>query len=70
MSLGVLFPAALALGVLALGPVLAHLARQEPGTRQPFGAMLLLDRLLKRIQRRRRWIRFSSRSRRSIAPNG
>ena len=54
MSLGLLFPAALALGLLALGPVLAHLARQEPGTRQPFGAMLLLDRLLKRIQRRRR----------------
>jgi hypothetical protein len=54
VSLGVLFPAALALGVLVLGPVLAHLARQEPGARQPFGAMLLLDRLLKRIQRRRR----------------
>ncbi len=54
MSLGLLSPAALGLLALALGPLLAHLARQTPAERQAFGAMLLLRRLLRRTRRRRR----------------
>jgi len=44
------------LGLLGLlvGPVLAHMARQTPVERQPFGAMMLLERLLRRTRRRRR----------------
>ncbi len=50
------FLAAGSLGLLALlvGPVLAHMARQTPVERQPFGAMMLLQRLLRRTRRRRR----------------
>ncbi|MDP6934920.1 MAG: BatA domain-containing protein, partial [Myxococcota bacterium] len=53
MSLGLLGPAALGLLVLVAGPILAHLARQEPVQRIPFGAMLLLARLVKKLRRRR-----------------
>jgi len=49
-----LAPAALALGALALGPLLAHLARQKPTERLPYGAMMLVQRLVKRLRRRRR----------------
>ncbi len=45
---------ALALAVLALGPLLAHLARQSPVERRAFGAMMLIERLARRIRRRRR----------------
>lgn len=46
----------LALGLLALValPVLAHLALQQPSRRLPYGATLLLERLMKRLRRRRR----------------
>ena len=54
MSLTWFAPLALALGVFVLLPVVAHLARQTPRTRQPFGAMLLLERVVKRLRRRRR----------------
>lgn len=54
MSLGLLGPALLGLLVLGLGPVLAHLTRQEPRERRAFGAMLLLDRLERNPRRRRR----------------
>ena len=47
-------PLALALGALAALPVIAHLARQVPRDRQAFGAMLLLERVVKRLRRRRR----------------
>ncbi len=54
MSLSLLVPGALALlGLIAL-PVIAHIARQRPRERVPFGAMLLLERLVKRLRRRRR----------------
>lgn len=54
MTLGLLAPGALLLGLVALGPILAHLTRQQIRDRRAFGAMLLLRRLQKRVQRRRR----------------
>ena len=54
MSFALLAPVALALGVLVALPVWAHLARQTPRDRQAFGAMLLLERVVKRLRRRRR----------------
>lgn len=54
MSFGFLSAGVLGLLVLALGPVLAHLARQRPVDRKPYGAMLLLRRLSRRLRRRRR----------------
>lgn len=54
MSLHLLAPLALGLGVLAVGPVIAHLARQHPRERVPYGAMLLIERLPRKIQRQRR----------------
>lgn len=54
MSLGFALPLALLLGVAAAVPILAHLARQTPRDRRAFGAMLLLERLVKRLRRRRR----------------
>lgn len=54
MNLSLLAPAALALGALVLGPVLAHLAQQRPSERQAYGAMLLLRRLVRRLEKRRR----------------
>ncbi|MSQ02364.1 MAG: VWA domain-containing protein [Myxococcales bacterium] len=54
MSLALLAPAALALGLLALGPVIAHLVRRQPVERVAYGAMLLLERLRMRVERRRR----------------
>ena len=54
MSLSVATPLALGLLALLALPILAHLARQTPITQQPFGAMLLLERLVKRLRRRRR----------------
>lgn len=53
-SLGFVALSALGLLVLALGPLLAHLARQTPVERQAFGAMMLLRRLVKEQRRRRR----------------
>lgn len=54
MTSAFLAPAALLLGVLVVGPVLAHMARQQPVRRVPFGAMMLLRRLARRLERRRR----------------
>lgn len=54
MGLSLLAPAALALGALLALPVLAHLSRQKPRERVAFGAMLLVRRLVKRLQSRRR----------------
>ena len=54
MSLSVANLAALGLLSLAALPVLAHLARQVPRDRRSFGAMLLIERLVKRLRRRRR----------------
>jgi len=54
VALSLLAPAALALSALAVLPLLAHLARQTPRDRRAFGAMLLLDRVVKRLRRRRR----------------
>ncbi|MEZ4240713.1 MAG: VWA domain-containing protein [Myxococcota bacterium] len=46
--------AAFGLAALVALPILAHMARQTPRTRVPFGAMLLLERVVKRLRRRRR----------------
>ncbi len=54
MALNFLLPGALALAALATLPLLAHLARQTPRERRAFGAMLLLERVVKRLKRRRR----------------
>jgi hypothetical protein len=54
MSFGLLAPLSLVLGALVALPILAHLARQTPRERKPFGAMLLLERVVKRLKRRRR----------------
>jgi len=54
VALSLLVPAALALSALAILPLIAHMARQTPRDRRPFGAMLLLDRVVKRLRRRRR----------------
>lgn len=54
MSLALLAPAALALGVLLAGPILAHLSKRQPREERPFGALLLLERLQRRLHRRRR----------------
>lgn len=54
MSLSLLVPGALALAALAALPLLAHMARQVPRDRRAFGAMLLLERVVKRLRRRRR----------------
>lgn len=54
MNLGLLAPLAAALGALVLGPILAHLAQQRPSQQQVYGAMLLLRRLVKRLEKRRR----------------
>ncbi len=47
-------PLALALGALLVAPILAHLTRQAIRERREFGAMMLVERLQKRLQRRRR----------------
>lgn len=54
MGLSLLAPLALLLGALAVLPLIAHMARQTPRDRQAFGAMLLLERVVKRLRRRRR----------------
>ncbi len=54
MRLSLLSPLALGLGVLLLGPLVAHMARQEPRQRLAYGAMMLMQRLVKRIRRERR----------------
>jgi len=54
MSLALLAPFALALAALVAGPLIAHLSRQKPNTRMAYGAMMLLERLVKRLRRRRR----------------
>jgi hypothetical protein len=46
-------PSALGLGLLLALPVMAHLTRRMPTDRVAFGAMLLIDRLVKRLRRRR-----------------
>lgn len=54
MSFSLLAPLALGLAALVAGPILAHIARRQPTRRLPFGAMMLLKRLQKRLRRRRR----------------
>jgi hypothetical protein len=54
VSLGLLAAGSLGLLALLAGPILAHLARQTPVERRAFGAMPLLERLLRRTRRRRR----------------
>ena len=54
MGLSLLTPLALFLGALIGLPIIAHMARQTPRDRHEFGAMLLLQRVVKRLRRRRR----------------
>ena len=49
-----LAPFALALTVLVVGPIVAHLTRRRPTRRIPYGAMMLLQRVIKVQKRRRR----------------
>ncbi len=53
MSLSLLSPLAAALSLLVALPILAHLTRQRPTERLAYGAMLLVQRLVKRLRRRR-----------------
>lgn len=53
MTGGLLAPAALGLGLLVVLPILAHLTRRTPTDKVPYGAMLLIQRLMKRLRRRR-----------------
>ncbi|TNE89220.1 MAG: VWA domain-containing protein [Deltaproteobacteria bacterium] len=54
MGLSLLSPLALGIAALVALPILAHMARQTPRERRAFGAMLLLERVVKRLRRRRR----------------
>jgi hypothetical protein len=54
MSLSWAIPLALSLGVLLLGPIIAHLFRQPPSKRLHFGAMMLMLRLPLQLRRRKR----------------
>jgi len=54
VGLTLLTPLALALAVFLALPLIAHMARQTPRDRREFGAMLLLQRVVKRLRRRRR----------------
>ena len=54
MTLGLAAPLVLLTAGLVALPVLAHMARQTPRERRAFGAMLLLERVVKRLRRRRR----------------
>ncbi len=54
MSLTLLAPLLLGLGAFVALPIIAHISRQKPRERVPFGAMLLLRRVVKRLRRRRR----------------
>ena len=54
MTLSWANPLALALGLLIVGPILAHLIRQTPRARRAFGAMLLIRRLPQKSRRRNR----------------
>jgi hypothetical protein len=54
MDFGLLVPAALGLGVLVAGPLLAHLSRRPPREDLPFGLMPVLRRVVRRVRRRRR----------------
>ncbi len=54
MNFALLAPAVLGLGLLLAGPILAHLSKRQPRERRPFGALMLLERLQRRLHRRRR----------------
>ncbi|MCB9762855.1 MAG: VWA domain-containing protein [Alphaproteobacteria bacterium] len=54
MSFSLLTPLALALGALVAGPILAHMAQQRPSQRMAYGAMMLIRRLVRRLEKRRR----------------
>lgn len=54
MSLVFLAPAVLGLAALLAGPILAHLSKRQPREREAFGAVMLLERLQRRLHRRRR----------------
>lgn len=54
MTFALMAPLAALIGLLTVVPVIAHLSKQVPRTRQAFGAMLLLQRVVKRLRRRRR----------------
>ena len=54
MSLSFLSPAVLGLVVLIAGPIIAHMARRRPVEERPFGAMMLLSRVISQIRKERR----------------
>lgn len=54
MGLSLLAPLGLLVAGLVALPIAAHMARQVPRDRRAFGAMLLLERVVKRLRRRRR----------------
>jgi hypothetical protein len=54
LSFAFLVPAALLAAAVLAGPLVAHLSRQPPRERVPFGAAMLLRRLPRDVSRRRR----------------
>ncbi len=54
MGLTFLAPLAAILALMVGLPIVAHLSRQTPRERHAFGAMLLIERMVKRLRRKRR----------------
>jgi hypothetical protein len=54
VSLSLLSPLVLGLAVLIAGPIIAHMARRRPIEERPFGAMMLLNRVVSQIRKERR----------------
>ncbi len=54
MNFSLLSGSSLAMSLLVLGPLLAHLASRRPVQRRAFGAMMLLRRVSRKLRRRRR----------------
>jgi len=54
MSFSLAAPLALGLGLLVLGPLLAHMTLRTPRERLAYGAMMLVQRLARRLRKRRR----------------
>jgi hypothetical protein len=54
VGLSLLAPLVLLFSALVVLPLIAHMSRQTPRERLAFGAMLLIERVVKRLRRRRR----------------
>lgn len=54
MSFSFLAFSTIAISVVILGPIIAHMAKHKPNVDKPYGAMMLLKRVVKKVKRRRR----------------